>query len=177
MLVRPAVLVIWVGAMCADHIDVSRDDEAEDLLPGPQSAGLEDGWLRHFAIPSGEEHQKVHHFPLQGGNAALGPSRVVNDHYRRFAQSLTLSKKTSLLVNLRTAVSVSCTIPMTGLLDWGVTIIRGTMASSWISALVSRDWGRWRFISSPSKSALYGVVTLVNRQETKLSHGKKQNTL
>lgn len=73
MLVRPAVLVIWMGAVCADHVDVSRDDEAEDLLPGPQSAWLEDGWLRHFAVPSGEEHQKVHHFPLQGGNAALGP--------------------------------------------------------------------------------------------------------
>lgn len=62
-------------------------------------------------------------------------------------------------------MSVSCTIPMTGLLDWGVTIIRGTMASSWISALVSRDCGRWRFISSPSKSALYGVVTLEGKDE------------
>lgn len=70
MLIRPAVLVIWMGAVCADHVDVSRDDEAEDLLPGPQSTGLEDGWLRHFAVPSGEEHQKVHHFPLQGGNEA-----------------------------------------------------------------------------------------------------------
>ncbi len=77
---------------------------------------------------------------------------------------LTLSKKTSLLVNLRTAVSVSCTIPMTGLLDCGVTIIRGTMASSWISARVSRDCGKCRFISSPSKSALYGVVTLEEKK-------------
>lgn len=72
----------------------------------------------------------------------------------------TRSRKTSLLVNLRTAVSVSCTMPMTGRLLWGVTIMRGTMASSWISARVSRDCGRCKFISSPSKSALYGVVTL-----------------
>lgn len=91
-------------------------------------------------------------------NNGVDASLIV--HHPLWPSFLTLSKKTSLLVNLRTAVRVSCTIPMTGLLDWGVTIIRGTMASSWISALVSRDWGRWRFISSPSKSALYGVVTL-----------------
>lgn len=71
MLVRAAVLVIWMSAVCADHVDVSRNDETEDLLPCPQSAGLEDGWLRHFAVPSGEEHQKVHHLPLQGRNEIL----------------------------------------------------------------------------------------------------------
>lgn len=62
--IRATILVVRVGAVCADHIDVSWNDEAEDLLAGPQSAGLQDGWLRHFPIPSGEEHQKVHHFPL-----------------------------------------------------------------------------------------------------------------
>lgn len=51
-------------------------------------------------------------------------------HVFKYLRCLTLSKKTSLLVNLRTAVRVSCTIPMTGLLDCGVTIIRGTMANS-----------------------------------------------
>jgi hypothetical protein len=49
---------------------------------------------------------------------------------------------------------------MTGLFDCGVIIILGTSAKLEISAFVSKDWGRCRFISSPSKSALYGVVTL-----------------
>ena len=79
---------------------------------------------------------------------------------------ITFDKKTSRLVILRTAVSVSCTIPMTGLLAWGVMIIRGTEASWLISARVSRDCATWRFISSPSKSALYGVVTLIERTHT-----------
>uniref|UniRef100_A0A6B0UH99 Putative secreted protein n=1 Tax=Ixodes ricinus TaxID=34613 RepID=A0A6B0UH99_IXORI len=70
------------------------------------------------------------------------------------------SRKMSLLVILRTAVRVSCTMPMTGLFDCGVMICRGTMASCSTSARVSSDCGTCRFISSPSKSALYGVVTL-----------------
>lgn len=38
--IRAAILVVRVGAVCADHIDVSWNDEAEDLLAGPQCAGL-----------------------------------------------------------------------------------------------------------------------------------------
>ena len=72
----------------------------------------------------------------------------------------TFSRNTSRLVILLTAVSVSWTMPMTGLLACGVTIIRGTAASWLISARVSSVWAKCRFISSPSKSALYGVVTL-----------------
>ena len=75
-------------------------------------------------------------------------------------ENLTLSRNTSLFVIFLTAVNVSCTIPMTGLLDCGVMIILGTDASCDISALVSSDWAKCKFISSPSKSALYGVVTL-----------------
>ena len=66
----------------------------------------------------------------------------------------TFSINTSLLVIFVAAVSESWTMPMTGRLDCGVRIIRGTIIISWISAFVSRLWGTWRFISSPSKSAL-----------------------
>mmetsp|Transcript_600 Transcript_600/g.1256 ORF Transcript_600/g.1256 Transcript_600/m.1256 type:complete len:240 (+) Transcript_600:3273-3992(+) len=55
--------------------------------------------------------------------------------------------------------SVSWTIPMTGWFFCGETIWKGTIMTLEISDLVSYDWGRCRFISSPSKSALYGEVT------------------
>lgn len=64
MFVRAAVLIVGVGAVRSDDIDVSRNDEAEDLLACPQRTGLEDGRLRHFPIPGGEEHKEVHHFAL-----------------------------------------------------------------------------------------------------------------
>ncbi|RNA23264.1 hypothetical protein BpHYR1_033063 [Brachionus plicatilis] len=73
---------------------------------------------------------------------------------------LSLSKNTSRLVILRTAVSVSCTMPITGRFDCGVMICRGTIINSETSARVSTDCGKCKFISSPSKSALYGVVQL-----------------
>lgn len=62
--VRATVLIIRVGAVCADDVDVSRNDETEDLLACPQRTGLKDGWLRHLPIPGGEEHEEVHHFTL-----------------------------------------------------------------------------------------------------------------
>ena len=48
---------------------------------------------------------------------------------------------------------------MTGLLAWGEMMLLGTIISSFISALVSCVWATCMFISSPSKSALYGEVT------------------
>lgn len=64
--VGAAVFVIRVCAVCADHVNVSRNDEAEDLLAGPQRTGLEDCRLRHFPVPRRQEHQEVHHFTLDG---------------------------------------------------------------------------------------------------------------
>ena len=85
--------------------------------------------------------------------------------YNLYASNvLTFSRNVSRFVIFRTAHSVSCTMPMTGRLACGVMIMRGTDANSLISARVSSDWARWRFISSPSKSALYGVVTLKHSQ-------------
>ena len=79
---------------------------------------------------------------------------------RNLSKVLTFSIKASLFVNFLTAHRESCTIPITGLFDCGVTIIRGTINNSDTSARVSIDCGTCMFISSPSKSALYGVVTL-----------------
>mmetsp|Transcript_97454 Transcript_97454/g.168048 ORF Transcript_97454/g.168048 Transcript_97454/m.168048 type:complete len:279 (+) Transcript_97454:3358-4194(+) len=53
----------------------------------------------------------------------------------------------------------SWTIPIHGELACGVMMFLGTIIMWTSSVLVSRDWGRCRFISSPSKSALYGDVT------------------
>lgn len=66
MLVRAAVLIIGVGAMGADTVDVAGNDEGEDLLSCPQGPGLQDGWLWDLPVPRGQEHQEVHHFPLEG---------------------------------------------------------------------------------------------------------------
>lgn len=78
----------------------------------------------------------------------------VSAPYPQHKAVLTLSMKVSLLVIFMTAVSESCTMPITGRLDWGVSIMAGTMQRLITSACVSRLWGTWRFISSPSKSAL-----------------------
>lgn len=63
--VRPAVFVIRVGAVRPDAVDMARNDQGEDLLPGPEGAGLQDGRLGDFAVPRGKEHQEVHHLPLK----------------------------------------------------------------------------------------------------------------
>ncbi len=65
MFVRAAVLFIRVSAVCADGINVPRDDQAEDLLASPERSRLQDSWLGHFAIPCGEKHEEVHHLTLK----------------------------------------------------------------------------------------------------------------
>lgn len=40
MLVWATIFFIRVGAMCADDIDVTRNDETEDLLACPQWTGF-----------------------------------------------------------------------------------------------------------------------------------------
>ena len=48
---------------------------------------------------------------------------------------------------------------MTALLDYGVITYLGTLIKCLISDVASIFYGTCIFISSPSKSALYGVVT------------------
>ena len=67
--------------------------------------------------------------------------------------------KISRNVILRIPHNVSWTIPITGLFDCGETICKGTAQICDNSDLVSGDCGTCKFISSPSKSALYGDVT------------------
>ena len=54
----------------------------------------------------------------------------IPDMTRLYEIKLTFSRNTSLFVIFVAAVRESCTIPMTGRLDWGVRIIRGTMIIS-----------------------------------------------
>lgn len=70
MLVGPAVFLVGVGAVRSDHVDVSGNDEAEDLLACPQGAGLDDRRLGDLAVPRGEEHEQVHHLTLPWGERA-----------------------------------------------------------------------------------------------------------
>ena len=85
------------------------------------------------------------------------PSQLVC-HMRMFMKT-SFVMNVSRLVIRRHARSVSCTIAITGLFACGDTIIFGTIISSCTSARVSMLCGRCMFISSPSKSALYGGVT------------------
>lgn len=68
MLVLTAVLLVRVGAVGSDNVDVSRNDKTEDLLARPQRTWFKDGRLRHFPIPGGQEHEEVHDFTLQQQN-------------------------------------------------------------------------------------------------------------
>ncbi len=58
--------------MEAHAVDVARDDEGEELLPGPQRLGAEDGGHGQLAVPGGQEHDEVHHLLLVQENVALG---------------------------------------------------------------------------------------------------------
>ena len=64
-LVWSIVLIVRVGGVCADDIDISGDDEREHLLASPEWLWLEDGRLRHLTIPTGKPHQKIHHIFLK----------------------------------------------------------------------------------------------------------------
>ena len=83
----------------------------------------------------------------------------------QFSNHIIMFMNTSFLRNVSREVifrhpnSVSCTMAMTGLFACGETIIFGTIINSETSAFVSYDCGKCIFISSPSKSALYGGVT------------------
>lgn len=56
MLVRATVLIVGMGAVGADTVDMAWYDEGEDLFACPQGPGLQDGWLWDLPIPRGQEH-------------------------------------------------------------------------------------------------------------------------
>jgi len=63
--IRAAVLFIRVSAVCADGINVPRDDQAEDLFARPEGSRLQYSRLGHSAIPCREKHEEVHHLTLK----------------------------------------------------------------------------------------------------------------
>lgn len=103
------------------------------------------------------------YFPVQRGvglrmaGGGILPSNV-GIHINNCITSFFV-KKLSLIVNNMIPTRASYTIPITGSLLFGDTICLGMCIISFASAFVSKDWGTNIFISSPSKSALYGVVT------------------
>ena len=64
-LVRSVILVVRVGGVSADDVNVAWNDEREHLFAGPERFGFQDGWLWHLSVPAGQPHQKVHYIFLQ----------------------------------------------------------------------------------------------------------------
>ena len=56
-LVGSIILVVRVGGVSADDVDVAGYDEREHLLASPEGLWLQDGWLRHLTVPTGQPHQ------------------------------------------------------------------------------------------------------------------------
>ena len=146
------------------------------MSPTEKSAGSLSGCQADFRrqlVPLGMMRSKIC-FPVHKGRgfriAGWGtfPSQS-SSHMRTFI-SMSFSRKVSRLVTMRHPSSVSCTMPITGLFAWGDTIILGTIISSRASARVSLLCGTCMFISSPSKSALYGEVT--ERLSLKVEYGR-----
>ena len=123
------ILVVGMSGVGTDTIGVLGDDEREYLLPSPERFWLQDGRLRDLPIPRWDPHQQFHHFFLRStrGN---GWERDKIDLVLKVTEQQTFSMNTSLFVILLQAVRESCTMPMTGLLLWGVMILRGTISSS-----------------------------------------------
>ena len=104
---------------------------------------------------SNEKHcRPVHLLSTVGGGNSAPSIHIIMLHMSA------LSNKTPSCVIIQEDNKVSCTIPMTGLLDCGVIMFFATAINSCASALDSCVCNACKFISSPSKSALYGVVQL-----------------
>ena len=104
---------------------------------------------------SSEKHWRpVHLLVLYGSGNSASSIHII------MLNISALSKKTPSCVSIHEDNKVSWTIPMIGLLDCGVMIFLATAINSWASARDSCVCRACKFISSPSKSALYGVVQL-----------------
>ena len=56
-LVGSIILVVRVGGVSSDDVDVAGNDEREHLLAGPEGLWLQDGRLGHLTVPAGQPHQ------------------------------------------------------------------------------------------------------------------------
>mmetsp|Transcript_25098 Transcript_25098/g.65226 ORF Transcript_25098/g.65226 Transcript_25098/m.65226 type:complete len:409 (+) Transcript_25098:3019-4245(+) len=140
----------WMRTVPSDQFKVSAPFFG-NLFPLPLKFSL--GMIREntcFPVHKGLG------FKIAGGG--ITPSQSSPTHISRL-KSKSCSMKVSRLVIRAEANKESCTMPMTGLLDCGDTMFLGTIMICSSSALAATDCGTCRFISSPSKSALYGDVT------------------
>ena len=85
-------------------------------------------------------------------------------------QNSSRGMKTSFCVRRKELVMKSCVALTRGEPFLGVQILFMTPMSSSASALASSVWGTCRFISSPSKSALYGAHTLIKAKRAPFKH-------
>lgn len=76
-LVRAVVLIIRVGGVSLDEVNVPRDYERKHLFTGPERLGFEYGRVGHLAVPRGEPHQQVHHGLLVGGDKKIKTKKNV----------------------------------------------------------------------------------------------------
>mmetsp|Transcript_14849 Transcript_14849/g.44421 ORF Transcript_14849/g.44421 Transcript_14849/m.44421 type:complete len:351 (-) Transcript_14849:1317-2369(-) len=134
------------------------------VSPGESSSTSSSGWP--FANLKSEtfcgRKRLMICLPVHSGSglSTAGTGSCPEKESRCITRFITRSflRKQSRLVKPREPSSVSCTMPITGLFDCGETMQRGTIMISAASARVSIDWSTCKFISSPSKSALYGDV-------------------
>mmetsp|Transcript_2264 Transcript_2264/g.6839 ORF Transcript_2264/g.6839 Transcript_2264/m.6839 type:complete len:247 (-) Transcript_2264:1409-2149(-) len=144
------------------------------VSPGESSSVSSSGWpLAKRAIEKSGRMRDCACLPVQSGSGLrmAGTGRLpvkVSRCITRFI-IMSLRRKVSRLVKPREPSRVSCTMPITGLFDWGETTQRATDMISDASARVSMDCITCRFISSPSKSALYGAQT--HSLKRKVRHG------
>mmetsp|Transcript_31166 Transcript_31166/g.96457 ORF Transcript_31166/g.96457 Transcript_31166/m.96457 type:complete len:242 (+) Transcript_31166:1735-2460(+) len=103
--------------------------------------------------------------PVQSGTgfrmAGVGTSTRsrASPAYAARLQNASRVRKTSRCVKRYAAVTKSCVAATRGSPFRGVQMLCATPNNSWASARASSVWGRCMFISSPSKSALYGAQT------------------
>mmetsp|Transcript_29972 Transcript_29972/g.47824 ORF Transcript_29972/g.47824 Transcript_29972/m.47824 type:complete len:221 (+) Transcript_29972:2272-2934(+) len=156
---------------CSMRTNVSVADIKFGLSPSPLS-GLPLAVATRFTL--GMMMDRIC-LPVHNGcgrrMAGIGmiPSHVLSRYMSRLNTSSRL-KNWSRFVNFMHPNSASCTIPITGAFLCGVTICVCTLANSINSALAFSDCGTCKFISSPSKSALYGEVT--DKLMRNVDHGK-----
>ena len=71
-MIGSSILIVRMGGVEPHTIDIARDDQREQLLPGPKGLGLQDGGDGHLAVPAGQEHEQVHHGFLVNEHVPLG---------------------------------------------------------------------------------------------------------
>ena len=110
---------------------------------------------------SGGNNRDIHWHPVQRCRppcTMAGGGNVPPSTHMQISHISARSKNTSGDVIMYDDKSESCTMPITGRLACGDTMFLATDINSCASARAANVCNTCKFISSPSKSALYGVV-------------------